>query len=91
MGIVSYTNFKLSDRSYLTFRADYLNDPVGMRTGFGSSFGSLTLGYTHRFSPLITIRPEVRYEKAFRAGITPYDNGKRSDQTTFSMDAIVRF
>ncbi|MBN9419564.1 MAG: outer membrane beta-barrel protein [Candidatus Eremiobacteraeota bacterium] len=91
LGIVSYTNFKVSDQSYFTFRADYLNDPVGMRTGFGTAFGSLTLGYTHRFSPLITIRPEIRYEKAFRAGVTPYDNGRRADQTSFSMDAILRF
>jgi hypothetical protein len=27
-------------------------------------------------------------EKAFRAGVTPYDNGTKNYQTTFGMDVI---
>jgi hypothetical protein len=37
------------------------------------------------------IRPEIRTEKAFRAGITPYDNGTKAYQNTFGMDAILNY
>lgn len=91
VGIVNYTNFKLDDKSYVTFRTDYLNDPYGQRTGFPTSYGSLTLGYIRNLTPLITVRPEIRYEKAFANGVTPYDNGTKSSQTTFNVDAIFHF
>ncbi len=90
-GLVDYLEFKFSKRDFVSFRTDYINDPRGERSGFATAYGSLTLGVTHRFSPVLMIRPEIRTEKAFAAGVTPYDNGTKSYQSTFGMDAILNF
>jgi hypothetical protein len=91
VGIVDYLAYKFSPTDYVTFRPDYINDPQGERSGFATAYGSLTLGITHRFAPNFEIRPEYRLEKAFRAGVTPWDNGTKAYQRTFGMDAIINF
>jgi len=88
-GAVNYTEFKLTDKSFLSARLDYLNDVKGERTGFATQYMSYTLGITYAFTSLFSIRPEVRYEKAYHA--RPYDNGVRKYQSTFGVDAILRF
>jgi hypothetical protein len=47
------------------------------------------MGVTHRFTESISVRPEVRYERAFSA--RPYDYGTRRGQLMFAIDAILRF
>lgn len=47
------------------------------------------MGVTHRFTDLISTRPEVRYEYAYSA--RPFDNGTRRGQLIFAIDTIVRF
>ncbi|HVT95234.1 MAG TPA: outer membrane beta-barrel protein [Bryobacteraceae bacterium] len=90
IGLVSYLEFKLFKKDFLSLRpVDFLNDRKGERTGFATTYGSWTVGLTHRFSDLISVRPELRYEYAFSA--RPYDNGMRSGQLMFAMDAIVHF
>jgi hypothetical protein len=91
VGAVDYFVFTTGPKQFVTFRLDYLNDPRGERSGFPTSYGSITLGTTYRFSPVFMIRPEIRTEKAFRQGVTPYDNGTKSYQSTFGMDAILNF
>jgi hypothetical protein len=91
VGLVDYLEYKFSSHDFVSFRTDYLNDPRGERSGFPSAYGSLTLGVTHRFSPVFMMRPELRTEKAFRPGITPYDNGTKSYQSTIGLDAILNF
>lgn len=88
-GAVNYTELKVSDKDFISYRTDYLNDFDGERTGFATAYMSFTLGLTHQFTSLIEIRPEVRYEFAFDK--TPYDNGAKKDQATFNIDAIFRF
>jgi hypothetical protein len=90
-GFVDYLEYKFSPKDFVSFRTDYINDPRGERSGFATAYGSLTLGVTHRFSNVVMVRPEIRTEKAFRAGVTPYDNGTKSYQSTFGMDAIINF
>lgn len=53
--------------------------------------GSLTLGWMHNFNGRIIIRPEIRVEKAFTAGQTPWDNGTKAYQSSFGFDAIYNF
>jgi hypothetical protein len=90
VGLVNYTEIKLSKRDFLSLRPlDFLNDKKGERTGYATKYASWTAGITHRFSDLISVRPELRYEKAFDAH--PFDNGTRSGQLMFAVDAIVRF
>jgi hypothetical protein len=90
-GLVDYLEYKFSPKDFVSFRTDYINDPRGERSGFATAYGSLTLGVTHRFSNVFMIRPEIRTEKAFRAGVTPYDNGTKAYQNTFGMDAILNY
>ncbi|NML40242.1 outer membrane beta-barrel protein [Chitinophaga sp. G-6-1-13] len=92
VGAVNYFQVQLSPKKdYLSIRNDLLNDPQGNRTGFTTLYTSHTIGWVHHFSPLLRIRPEVRYERAWRNDATPYDNGLRRDQFTAAMDLIVRF
>jgi hypothetical protein len=95
-GFVNYTLFKITDKDYIAVRpVDYLIDPRGWRTGFPTTYSSWTIGWTHRFSDLLCIRPEIRYERAlsYNGGtiVTPFDNGTRRFQFTFGMDLIQRF
>jgi hypothetical protein len=90
IGLVNYTVWKFSKHDFLTLRPlDYLNDVRGERTGFATTYASWTAGVTHRFSDYFSMRPEVRYEYAFSA--KPYDNGTKSGQFMFAVDAILRF
>jgi hypothetical protein len=104
LGMVDYFEWKFASADFLSFRMDYLNDPQGWRTGYQTSYGSLTLGMTHHFSPLTWIRPEVRIEKAFSqayngTGVGPYDNlegasgyvGTKNYQSTIGIDLIQWF
>jgi hypothetical protein len=90
-GFVDYFEAIVSPKDFVSFRTDYMNDPRGERSGFATSYGSLTLGLTHKFSSVFMIRPEIRTEKAFRPGVTPYDNGTKGYQNTFGMDAILNY
>lgn len=88
LGVVDYLEKKIGPQTFASFRLDYLNDSRGWRSGFPTSYGSITTGVTYHAFPTVELRPEVRFEKAFRAGILPYDNGTKAYQTTFGMDAI---
>ncbi|RBL89939.1 outer membrane beta-barrel protein [Chitinophaga flava] len=92
VGLVNYFQIQLSHkRDYLSIRNDMLNDPQGNRTGYTTVYTSHTIGWVHHFNDLVRIRPEVRYERAWKSDATPYDNGLRKDQFTTAMDLIVRF
>lgn len=89
-GIVNYTEWKFSRKDFLSVRPiDYIVDFKGERSGFATTMSSWTVGVTHRFNELISVRPEVRYEYAFSA--RPWDNGTRKGQLMFAGDAILRF
>jgi hypothetical protein len=90
-GFVDYLEDKFAPKDFWSFRTDYMNDNRGWRSGFPTAYGSLTFGVTHKFSDTAMLRPEIRYEKAFRPGITPYDNGTKPNQSSFGMDFIQDF
>jgi hypothetical protein len=99
IGMVDYFNWKFAPDTFLSFRSDYINDPQGWRTGYRTSYGSLTLSFTHHFDALTWIRPEIRTEKAFAKNVFPYDNlealsnygGTKNYQNTFGVDLIQWF
>ena len=91
VGALNYFQILLSTKNYLSIRNDFLDDPQGNRTGFATAYTSHTIGFIHHFNDLISIRPEIRYERAYATGITPYDNGTKKDQYTAAMDLILRF
>jgi Putative beta-barrel porin-2, OmpL-like. bbp2 len=89
LGAVNFIEVKVSDKDFVSFRTDYLDDYQGQRTKFATAYMSWTLGLTHQFSNLFVVRPEIRYDTAFK--FKPYDNGTRSSQKIFVVDAIIRF
>jgi len=90
VGVVNYTAIKFSKKDFLTLQPlDWLVDIKGQRTGFPTTLASWAVGVMHRFSELFSVRPEFRYEYAFSA--RPWDNGLRTRQAMFAVDAIVRF
>jgi hypothetical protein len=92
LGIVNYTLFRMTAKDYLTLRPiDFLVDPRGWRTGYPTTYYSGTIGWCHRFSDTLCIRPELRAEQSLRPGVTPYNNGTRRGQFTFACDIIQRF
>ena len=82
IGAVNYIEYKLQEKSFMTIRNDYLDDPQGQLTGFATAYMSWTLGLTHFFTNLISVRPEVRYET--------YNNGTKRNQAVFVVDTIIR-
>ncbi len=90
LGAVNYTEYKLSDKDFLSLRNDWLDDADGERTGFAAQYESWTVGVTHEFTALTEIRPEIRYDRAWSGGL-PYNDGTKKDQVTFNMDIIQSF
>ena len=91
VGAVNYFQIKLSGHDYISIRNGYLSDPQANRTGYATQYSDHTIGFVHHFNNYIRIRPEIRYERAYANGITPYDNGTRKDQSSAAVDLIVRF
>jgi hypothetical protein len=89
IGAVNYIELKTSDKDFISFRTDLLDDINGERTGFATPYLSFTFGLTHEFTQNIRLRPELRYEFAFQD--RPYDNGTKKQQATFNVDMIFRF
>ena len=89
IGAVNYIEYKVQEKSFMSFRTDYLDDANGQFSGFSTAYMSWTLGLTHFFTDNVEVRPEIRYETAFNA--TPYNNGTKKNQALVVMDAIVRF
>jgi hypothetical protein len=87
-GLVNYTPYKLSDKSYVVLRNDVLNDPRGFRTGFPGTYAEATLGWIYHITPWCISRPEVRFDYGTTKA---YDNGTKRDQFTFNWDIIIRF
>jgi hypothetical protein len=90
-GLVNYTEWKVSDKDFLSIRNDWMDDVNGERSGFATNYESWTVGVTHWLTSLTEIRPEFRYELSLNKGVTPYDNGTQRDQRTFGIDIIQWF
>ncbi|MEI9918442.1 MAG: outer membrane beta-barrel protein [Bacteroidota bacterium] len=91
IGFVNYFQVQTSAKGYISIRNGFLNDVNGQRTGFATLYTDHTIGYVHYFSPLVFMRPEVRYERAYEDGVTPYDLGTKKDQFSATMDLVVKF
>jgi hypothetical protein len=89
IGAVNYTAYALSDKSYIVWRNDVLDDPRGYRTGFPGAYFETTFGWVYHITPWCVTRPEVRFD--WTSGQRAYDNGTRRDQFTFNWDIIIRF
>jgi hypothetical protein len=87
-GLVNYTPYKLSDKSYIVMRNDVLYDPRGYRLPAPGTVAEVTLGYVYHITPWCVTRPEVRFDYGTAK---VYNNNTARDQFTFNWDIIIRF
>jgi hypothetical protein len=100
---VNYIVYQPTPRDFVTLRSDILDDINGQRTGFATKYTEFTLSWNHWIGKTITLRPEIRYE---RAGVPAYNNpcpaagtagcgatvtSGAKNQTMFAMDAVLHF
>jgi hypothetical protein len=100
---LNYTMFRMLPNLFFDVRNELFDDCNGQRTGYATLYDEHSAGLTWWPCSIITVRPEVRYERADGchgkySGLTPginemepYDNGTRRQQLTFSCDCIVHF
>lgn len=86
---VNYLQKEFSKTDYISIRNDFLDDLRGQRTGYKTFYSEHTIAYGHWFSDVITIRPELRFERAYN--MPAYNYGTRQNQLTFSADVIWRY
>jgi hypothetical protein len=61
---LAYLNYKVTPLDNLTYRAEFVDDMQGQRTGTKTRYIETAVGWQHWFSPQIEIRPEVSYYKS---------------------------
>ena len=59
-----YLNYKPDPLDNISYRAEFVDDYEGQRTGTATRYIETGIGWQHWFSPQIEIRPEVSYYKA---------------------------
>jgi hypothetical protein len=64
---LTYLNYKVSPLDNISYRAEFVNDAQGQRTGIKTRYVETGIGWQHWFSPQIEIRPEVSYYKSLDA------------------------
>ena len=85
-GVSQIMPFLVIPRSLL--RGGFI-DLRGQRTLFKTIYTSHTVAWIHWFGDVITIRPELRFERSYA---TPaYDGGTKHNQFTAAMDAIFHY
>jgi hypothetical protein len=93
--ITNYLEYQIGPRDAITFRNEFFNDLQGQRTGFKTKYFESLIGWSHWLGDTITLRPELRFERAF--GAEPYDNptdtpnGGKHNQLMLAIDAIIHF
>jgi len=86
---VNYLQKEFSERNYVSLRTDLLNDLKGQRTGFRTLYSEHSLMWGHWIGSTILFRPELRFERAYRA--PAYDLGTKHNQLSFAGDVIFKF
>jgi hypothetical protein len=86
---VSYVQKQLSAHDYLSFRADFLDDKKGQRTGYATKYSENTIMACHWIGTTVQIRPELRFERAWDRAA--YDSGRHQNQLTVASDLIFHF
>ncbi|HLI99982.1 MAG TPA: outer membrane beta-barrel protein [Bradyrhizobium sp.] len=80
---LTYVNYRITPLDNISYRAEFVDDMQGQRTGTKTRYVETGIGWQHWFSPQIEIRPEVSYYKSldafafngnFNFGIPPNKN-----------------
>ncbi|MBI3408499.1 MAG: outer membrane beta-barrel protein [Planctomycetes bacterium] len=88
-GVVNYTMFHLSKKSFITFRNEWWRDEDGERSGFPGTYTSHAIGFTYNFNSLFQVRPEIGY---YRNWTNPaFDLGTKNGIWLYGLDVTLRF
>jgi hypothetical protein len=97
---LNYTMFRIAPNAFLTFRNELFNDLDGQRTAYATLYTEHSFGLTWWPCKLITVRPEIRYDRSWGTHgspgdvvdeMKPFDNGTRRQQFTTQFDVIYFF
>jgi hypothetical protein len=64
---LTYVNYKITPLDNISYRAEFVNDEQGQRTGTKTRYVETGIGWQHWFSPQIEMRPEVTYYRSLDA------------------------
>jgi hypothetical protein len=64
---LTYVNYKITPLDNISYRAEFVNDEQGQRTGTKTRYVETGIGWQHWFSPQIEFRPEVSYYRSLDA------------------------
>jgi hypothetical protein len=87
--VLNYTMYRTGPGSFLTLRNEVFDDCSGNRTGYKTIYSEHSFGLTWWPNKLMTIRPEIRYDRAYN--VAAFDNGLRKNQFTMQMDVVFHF
>jgi putative OmpL-like beta-barrel porin-2 len=80
---LTYVNYRITPLDNISYRAEFVDDLQGQRTGTRTRYVETGIGWQHWFSPQIEMRPEVSYYRSldafafngnFNLGIPPNKN-----------------
>jgi hypothetical protein len=86
---VNYLHKEFSKSNYISIRNDFLDDLRGQRTGYKTFYSEHAIAWGHWISDIVTIRPELRFERAYN--MPAYNDGTKKNQLTFATDLIWRY
>ena len=64
---LTYLNYKVTPLDNISYRAEFVDNLQGQRTGTATRYIETGIGWQHWFSPQIEIRPEVSYYRSLDA------------------------
>jgi Putative beta-barrel porin-2, OmpL-like. bbp2 len=64
---LTYLNYKVTPLDNISYRAEFVDDEEGQRTGTKTRYVETGIGWQHWFSPQIEVRPEVSYYRSLDA------------------------
>jgi hypothetical protein len=88
-GMVNYTMYELSRKSFIAFRNEWWRDERGMRSGFPGTYTSNAIGITYNFNSLFQVRPEVGYYRNWNE--PAFGLGTSQGMWLYGLDMTVRF
>ena len=85
--LLTYIEKKWTERDFTSLRLEFFDDFEGQRTGYAAPYFEWTIGLTHVLGNVLKIRPEFRYDIAFKE--RPYDNGNNKSLVLGLLDFVV--
>jgi hypothetical protein len=94
-GLNAHLDWRATPQLQYGLRAETFDDkngfalfPVSMAA---TRFNAVTAGVRYDFNKFVTLRPEIRHDWQSSQGANAFGGGRKRQQSTFSVDAVVNF